>query len=81
MKEKSIFLFNSINETVAVLIKTSSAFKAWKLFALGFKQVGHAAGNSDQEILEDAKNQLATYNPTFMTYKEMNKMRKSRGLK
>jgi|APSaa5957512535_1039671.scaffolds.fasta_scaffold187131_2 hypothetical protein len=80
MKEKSIFLFNSVNETIAVLIKTNAAFKAWKLFALGFKQMGYAAGNSDKEILDDAKNQLTAYSPTFMTYAEMNKMRKSRGL-
>jgi hypothetical protein len=78
--EKSIFLFNSPNETVAVLIGTISMFKANTLFALGFNQMGYASGNSEQEVLEDAKRQMASYNPQWMTYDEMNVMRKNRKL-
>jgi len=77
--EKGIFLFNSSNETVAVLIGTMAFFKANKLLALGFKDVGYASGNSEQEVLADAKRQLSTYNPQWMTYDEINKMRKKRG--
>ena len=77
--EKAIFLFNSSNETVAVVIGTIAPFKASKLFALGFKDVGYASGNSEQEVLADARRQLSSYNPQWMTYKEMNKMRKKRG--
>ena len=78
--EKSIFLFHSTNETVAVLIGNLAMFKANTLFALGFKQVGYASGNSEQEVLADAKRQMASYNPQWMTYDEMNKFRKSRKL-
>jgi hypothetical protein len=76
--EKGIFLFNSPNETVGVLIGTLSMFKANKLLALGFNQMGYASGSSEQEVLEDAKRQMASYNPQWMTYDEMNKMRKNR---
>jgi hypothetical protein len=78
--EKGIFLFNSPNETVAVLIGNLAMFKANKLIALGFSQFGYASGNSEEEVLEDAKRQMASYNPQWMTYDEMNKMRKNRSL-
>jgi len=77
--EKGIFLFDSPNETVAVLIGNLAVIKAYKLTALGFKHMGYASGNSEQEVLADARSQLSSYTPQWMTYDEMNKMRKNRG--
>ena len=78
--EKGIFLFHSPNETVAVLLGKAALIKATKVTALGFKHVGWASGNSEQEVLADAKRQMSSYNPQWMTYDEMNKFRKSRNL-
>ena len=77
---KALFLFNSVNESIAVLVDTNSYLKIWKLNALGFKHVADLPELEKGEALRHAQFLLENINPTFMTYKEMNKMRKSRGL-
>jgi|AJXC01.1.fsa_nt_gi hypothetical protein len=78
---KSLFLFNSANESVAVLVDKNSYLKIWKLTALGFKHVMDIPDDLEEGgALRHAQYLLKDINPTFMTYKEMNKMRKSRGL-
>jgi len=77
---KSLFLFNSANESVAVLVDKNSYLKIWKLNALGFKYVMDVSELEEGGALKEAQFWLEDFNPTFMTYKEMNKMRKSRGL-
>ena len=74
---KSLFLFKSQNESIAVLVDENSYFKIWKLTALGFKHVLDVP-DIEGEALKHAQYLLEDINPTFMTYSEMNKMRKSR---
>lgn len=77
---KALFLFNSANESVAVLVDENSYLKILKLNALGFKHVLDIPELEKGDALREAQHWLRDINPTFMTYKEMNKMRKSRGL-
>ena len=77
---KALFLFKGTNESVAVLVDTNSYIKIWKLTALGFKHIMDLPELEEGCALREAQFWFGNINPTFMTYKEMNKMRKSRGL-
>ena len=73
MKVKGMFLFYNSTESVAILVNTSAIWKRSKLLAAGFKYMGKAVGNNDQEVYENAKDQLKSYYPSWITYEELMK--------
>ena len=74
MKEKSLFLFKGQNGCTAVLVNANSYLKIRKLSTLGFKHI------MDTYDMRHVQQTVEEINPTFMTYSEMNKIRKKRGL-
>jgi hypothetical protein len=73
MKVKGMFLFNNSTESVAILVNTSAIWKRSKLLAAGFKYMGKAIGNTDQEVADNARDQLNSYYPEWITYDELMK--------
>ena len=73
MKVKGMFLFHNSSESVAILVNTSAIWKRSKLLAAGFKYMGKAIGNNDQEVADNARNQLNSYYPEWITYDELMK--------
>ena len=73
MKVKGMFLFYNSTESVAILVNTSSIWKRSKLLAAGFKYMGKAIGNNDQEVADNARGQLNSYYPEWITYDELMK--------
>ena len=71
MKVKGMFLFYNSTESVAILVHTSSIWKRSKLLAAGFKYMGKAIGNNDHEVYENARDQLESYYPRWITYEEL----------
>jgi hypothetical protein len=71
MKVKGMFLLYNSTESVAILVNTSAIWKRSKLLAGGFKYMGKAIGNTDQEVIDNAYDQLHPYFPTWMTYDEL----------
>ena len=73
MKVKGMFLLNNSTESVAILVNTSAIWKRSKLLAAGFKYMGKAIGNTDQEVVDNARDQLNSYYPEWITYDELMK--------
>ena len=73
MKVKGMFLFNNSTESVAILVNTSAIWKRSKLLAAGFKYMGKAIGNTDQEVTDNERDQLNSYYPEWITYDELMK--------
>jgi len=73
MKVKGMFLFHNSTESVAILVNTSAIWKRSKLLAAGFKYMGKAIGNTDQEVADNARDQLNSYYPEWITYDELMK--------
>jgi len=73
MKVKGMFLFHNSSESVAILVNTSAIWKRSKLLAAGFKYMGKAFGNNDQEVADNARDQLNSYYPEWITYDELMK--------
>jgi hypothetical protein len=73
MKVKGMFLLNNSTESVAILVNTSAIWKRSKLLAAGFKYMGKAIGNTDQEVEDNARDQLNSYYPEWITYDELMK--------
>jgi len=73
MKVKGMFLLHNSSESVAILVSTSAIWKRSKLLAAGFKYMGKAIGNNDQEVADNARDQLNSYYPEWITYDELMK--------
>ena len=73
MKVKGMFLFHNSSESVAILVNTSAIWKRSKLLAAGFKYMGKAIGNTEQDVADNARDQLNSYYPEWITYDELMK--------
>ena len=71
MKVKGMFLFHNSTESVAILVNTSAIWKRSKLLAAGFKYMGKAIGNTEQDVADNARDQLNSYYPEWITYDEL----------
>ena len=73
MKVKGMFLLNNGTDCVAILMHPTAIWKRSKLLAMGFRYMGKATGDTDQEVKDNAYDHLHHYFPQWITFDELTK--------